>query len=146
LDIFLTLKIGEKVNYSFGHIQFNIDPKNQQFYSDLMNFLGWKEIHKNENMLGVGHSDGSSLWFSKGFSQDENNYDGPGMNHFAFHTKTLNDVDKAVEYLFSKGVPTLFETPRHRPEFSSDSNHTYYQVMFTSPDKILFEIVYIGEK
>ncbi len=134
------------MNYSFGHIQFNIDPKNQNFYSDLMDFLGWKEIHKDENMLGVKHLDGSSLWFSTVRIPHENNYDGHGMNHFAFHTKTINDVDNAFEYLVSKGVPTLFETPRHRPEFCESPDHTYYQVMFESLDKILFEIVYIGIK
>jgi len=68
-------------------------------------------------MLGVKHLDGSSLWFSTVRIPHENNYDGHGMNHFAFHTKTINDVDNAFEYLVSKGVPTLFETPRHRPEF-----------------------------
>ena len=37
----------------------------------------------------------------------------------------------------------LFETPRYRPDFSSEPN-TYYQIMFESPDRILFEIVYVG--
>ena len=40
----------------------------------------------------------------------------------------------------------LFETPRHRPEFAESDGHTYYQVMFASPDGILFEIVYVGPK
>ena len=31
-----------------------------------------------------------------------------------------------------------------RPEFSQDTDHTYYQVMFETPDKILIEVVYGG--
>jgi hypothetical protein len=56
------------------------------------------------------------------------------------------DVDAAVEYLRGKSVETLFETPRHRPDFGMGEGQTYYQVMFKSPDNLLFEIVYIGAK
>jgi hypothetical protein len=38
----------------------------------------------------------------------------------------------------------LFDTPRHRPDFSQSPDHTYYQIMFESPDRILFEVVYTG--
>jgi hypothetical protein len=48
-------------------------------------------------------------------------------------------------WLKESGIPHLFETPRHRPEFSEGDN-TYYQVMFESPDRILFEVVYTGPK
>ncbi len=37
-------------------------------------------------------------------------------------------------------------TPRHRPEFSQGPDQTYYQVMFESPDRVLFEVVYTGPK
>lgn len=130
----------------FGHIQFNINLQNINFYQELLTFLGWKVLHKDDSMLGVGYSDGTSLWFSPNTLSIENNYDGPGMNHIAFHTETIADVDKAITYLLAKNIPILFDTPRHRPEFSNGPDHTYYQVMFESPDRILFEIVYIGPK
>jgi hypothetical protein len=44
------------------------------------------------------------------------------------------------------GIQALFDTPRHRPEFCSSPDNTYYQVMFESPDRILFEVVYTGPK
>ncbi len=34
--------------------------------------------------------------------------------------------------------------PHHRPEFAMNEKYTYYQVMFETPDRILFEIVYMG--
>jgi hypothetical protein len=51
-----------------------------------------------------------------------------------------------VVYLREHNVQPLFETPRHRPEFSAGPDQTYYQVMFESPDRILFEVVYTGPK
>jgi hypothetical protein len=51
-----------------------------------------------------------------------------------------------VTYLKQHGIKALFETPRHRPEFSGSEAETYYQVMFESPDRILFEVVYTGPK
>ncbi len=49
-----------------------------------------------------------------------------------------------VNYLRERNIPPLFDTPRHRPEFAMNEEYTYYQVMFESPDRILFEIVYMG--
>ena len=57
------------------------------------------------------------------------------MNHIAVGAESVSDVDAAGQYLRGKGVALLFETPRHRPEFSSPGE-TYYQVMF--------EFVYTG--
>ncbi|MDO9120413.1 MAG: hypothetical protein Q7U31_01420, partial [Anaerolineaceae bacterium] len=74
-----------------------------------------------------------------------NDYDGIGMNHLGVSVEKQSDVDETVEYLKAKGVTALFETPRHRSEFSGEGS-TYYQVMFESPDKILFEVVYTGPK
>ena len=67
-----------------------------------------------------------------------------GLNHLAFGVDSVADVDNAAEWLTERGIEHLFGTPRHRPEFSSDDKTTYYQVMFESPDKLLFEIVYTG--
>jgi hypothetical protein len=55
-------------------------------------------------------------------------------------------VDTVAAFLRRKNVPALFGTPRHRPEFAEGEGQTYYQVMFTSPDHVLLEVVYIGPK
>jgi catechol 2,3-dioxygenase-like lactoylglutathione lyase family enzyme len=130
----------------FGHIQFNVDLKNLNFYHELLTFLGWKVLHQSNNMLGCGYLDGSSLWFTNSLKDVKNDYDGTGMNHIAFHTETIADVNEAVTFLLAKNIPAMFDTPRHRPEFSNGPDQTYYQVMFETPDKILVEIVYIGPK
>ena len=59
---------------------------------------------------------------------------------------TQADVDATVGYLEKQGVAALFETPRHRPDFATSETDTYYQVMFESPDGVLFEVVYTGPK
>jgi hypothetical protein len=56
------------------------------------------------------------------------------------------DVDTVKDFLEEKNTRMLFDTPKHRPEFSSQEDETYYQIMFESPDKILWEVVYIGKK
>lgn len=131
------------VKSSIGHIQFNVDLANLAFYKDLFTFLGWAVWYDDPTMLGVGAGNGSSLWFAAAAPQFSNHYDGKGMNHLGIAVETQAAVDEAVAYLSEHGVTALFETPRHRPEFSSPGQ-TYYQVMFETPDRLLIEIVYTG--
>ena len=131
---------------SLGHLQFNVQAENLPFYRDLVVFLGWNLIGDWPGMVGLGTSDGQSLWFSGDVKAVTNDYDGPGLNHLAFAAASIADVDAAVAYLQAHGVALLFETPRHRPEFARDEQSTYYQVMFETPDRILLEIVYIGPR
>ena len=129
-----------------GHIQLNIQPANVPFYRDLMAFLGWQTLYDDEGMLGVGAKSGSSLWFVPQTKDVKNDYDGPGMNHLAISAGSQADVDATVAYLRERTVELLFETPRHRPEFAQSEDQTYYQAMFESPDRIVFEVVYTGPK
>jgi catechol 2,3-dioxygenase-like lactoylglutathione lyase family enzyme len=133
----------EKTNFS--HIVAWIDIKNLAFYKGLFQFLEWGTLYDDPNMLGVGDEHGCSLWFGAALKDHANDYDGTGVNHIGIAVKKQADVDTAVAYLKKLGIPALFETPRHRPEFSGPGT-TYYQVMFESPDRILFEIVYTGPK
>ena len=129
-----------------SHIQFNVKASNMQFYRDLMNCLGWPTIYDSPEMFGVLGKNGESLWFSGNIKEVSNDYDGPGMNHIGIGAPAQADVDAVVGFLKDKGVPALFETPRHRPDFSMGEGKTYYQVMFESPDHILWEVVYTGPK
>jgi len=127
-----------------GHIQVNIDTRNLTFYKELFDFLGWSVLYQDENVLGVGDEHGAGVWFVNGLKKVSNDYDGKGMNHLAVAVHTQSDVDQAAEYLKMHGVEALFETPRHRPDFCGSPDETYYQVMFASPDNLLFEVVYTG--
>ena len=131
---------------SIGHLQFNVQPENLAYYRDLLSFLGWQVLYDVEGMVGMGGSHDSSLWFAGQCKPVDNDYDGPGLNHLGLSVPNQADVDAAVDYLRGKGVALLFDTPRHRPEFSSGDDHTYYQAMFETPDRLLLEIVYIGPK
>lgn len=128
-----------------SHIQFNVRVENVPFYKDLFSFLGWGIEHEDSNVVGVSGKHGESIWFIGEVKDVSNDYDGPGMNHLAIGAESQADVDSASEHLTSKDIKMLFETPRHRPEFSGDGT-TYYQIMFESPDRILFEFVYTGPK
>lgn len=127
-----------------GHLQINVDPRNQSFYKELFDFLGWTPLYQDENMLGMGDPHGCGLWFVPGLKQIANDYDGVGTNHIAIAASSQAEVDQTVEYLKAHQITALFNTPCHRPEFSAGPQETYYQVMFKSPDNLLFEVVYTG--
>ncbi|HEU5011308.1 MAG TPA: VOC family protein [Roseiflexaceae bacterium] len=129
-----------------GHMQFNVEPSNVPFYKDLLTTLGWQILYETEGMLGVADKNGVSLWFVGQTKAVSNDYDGPGMNHLAISTAAQADVDAAAAYLSEHDVELLFDTPRHRAEFSQSEEETYYQVMFETPDRILLEVVYTGPK
>lgn len=61
----------------------------------------------------------------------------PQLHHIQFNVRAEN-------LPFYRDL--LFGTPQHRPDFAADDAHTYYQVMFASPDRILLEVVYTGPK
>jgi len=124
----------------------NINAANAGFYKDLFAQLGWPTLHEESSILGVGAANDASLWFVGGANDAPNDYDGRGTNHIAIGAESIADVDTVAGYLNTKNIPALFETPRHRPEFSAGPDETYYQVMFESPDKVLFEVVYTGPK
>ncbi|HVB63891.1 MAG TPA: VOC family protein [Nitrolancea sp.] len=131
---------------SLAHIQFNVLAANLPFYQQLMAFLGWHTIYAGDGMLGVVGANDASLWFIGQVNDAVNDYDGPGMNHLAIGAESQADVDAAATYLAEHGVTALFDTPRHRPDFAASADQTYYQVMFETPDRILFEVVYTGPK
>ncbi len=134
------------IKSSVGHLQYNIDLKNVGFYRDLLTFLGWKVIYDDPNVLGIEGENKVSLWFAKATKGMNNDYDANGANHIGISVPHQADVDDTVAYLKEHGIQGLFETPRHRPEFCGSTEETYYQVMFESPDRILFEVVYTGPK
>ena len=133
---------------SLSHLQFLIDYKNVDFYKSLMEFLGWKEVFSDEGVCGFsnGEEGSASMWFLAQLHEGVQDHDQAGMNHVGIGVKEQSDVDKAVAYLKENNIEPLFGTPTHRPEFSFGEGQTYYQVMFESPDKVLFEIVYTGPK
>ena len=126
-----------------GHVVFGVAAEHQSFYKELLEFLGWGLIYDSPDMCGLGDKIHTSMWFGRPPKSHVNDYDGAGVNHVGIHTALLADVDAAAVYLRGRGVVMLFDTPRHRPEFAG-AGTTYYQIMFESPDRILFEIVYTG--
>lgn len=129
-----------------GHIQVNVAADNLPFYRGLFGFLEWPAIHDADGVLGLAGKGNDSIWFIGGAKDIANDYDGPGVNHIGIGAGSQADVDATAAYLTAQGVEHLFETPRHRPEFAMSEDETYYQVMFESPDRVLFEVVYTGPK
>ena len=111
-----------------------------------MEFMGWNIIFEEKNVVGYKSGTNGDVWFVKTGKNKRVDYDAKGVNHISFRVEKMTDVDRVKKHLEKGGTKMLFDTPRHRPEFSSSKEETYYQIMFESPDKILFEVVYIGKK
>jgi len=129
-----------------GHLQLNVAPENLSFYPDLFAALGWQTIYQDDNMFAAGDANGTSVWVLTNTKTVNNDYDGPGLNHLGIAVDAQKDVDAVAKHIAGRGIEHLFDTPRHRHDFSGDGPDTYYQVMFESPDRILFEIVYQGPR
>jgi catechol 2,3-dioxygenase-like lactoylglutathione lyase family enzyme len=127
-------------------MQFNVLPEHIPFYKELLAFVGWQSLYDSAEMIGVADTNDVSLWFAGQAKTVSNDYDGPGMNHLALAAASQSEVDAVAAYLTKRGVELLFETPRHRAEFTQSAEQTYYQVMFETPDRILIEVVYTGLK
>ncbi len=134
------------MNSFLYHIQLNISFKNLSFYQKLMALLGWEVIFSTNEVVGYHSKTTGDLWLVDCLADKSQDYDLKGVNHISIRVSEQNDVDSVVEFLQKNNVKSLFETPRHRPEFSSSESETYFQVMFKAPDDILFEVVYVGSK
>ena len=130
---------------NLDHLQVNVRAENMDFYKEFVAFLGWNTILEMEGYFGAGGANGGSLWFVADVKDAPSDYDAPGLNHVGISVSKQNDVDAVIGWLKERGIEGLFETPRHR-EVPGKDGHTYYQVMFESPDGALFEVLYIGPK
>jgi catechol 2,3-dioxygenase-like lactoylglutathione lyase family enzyme len=114
------------------------------FYRDFFRWLEWDILRDQPSKFGAGDRNGAGVWVVCPAKEAHNDYDGAGMNHLAVIVDEQQDVDRTCAFLELHGIRPLFGTPRHRPEFCHTQNQTYYQVMFATPDGILFEVYYKG--
>jgi len=111
-----------------------------------MTFLGWSIIFEEKHVSGYKSEKTGDIWFVESSKIEKLDYDNVGVNHISIRVENQSDVDSTLNFLKNYHITALFDTPKHRPEFTSSKDETYYQIMFESPDKILWEIVYIGPK
>ncbi len=130
---------------TLNHLQINIDFKNLSFYKELMSFLGWSIIIEADEVVGYTSGAQCDVWYFRTDNAEEANSDRRGVSHIGFEVEHQLDVDEVTEFLSKYVIKPLYDTPRHRPEFS-EAPKTYYQVMFETPDKVLMEVLYLGEK
>lgn len=134
------------MNSHLYHLQLNIDFKYLGLYRKVMDFLGWSVIFEMDSVIGYKSEQNGDIWFVDTLSKKAQDYDNRGLNHIAIKVEKASDIDDTTAFLKKHSLPPLFDTPKHRPEFANSKEETYYQVMFKTPDNLLFEIVYIGPK
>jgi catechol 2,3-dioxygenase-like lactoylglutathione lyase family enzyme len=127
---------------ALNHVQFNVSAGNFDFYRRLLSQLGF-EVQESEHYV-AGFGNGVSLWFMPSDVSEQQDHDHRGVNHLGLNAETVAEVDAVAAFLPEIGAEALFETPRRRDDFIGGGETDYYQVMFRSPDGILFEVVYTG--
>ena len=126
------------------HLQVNVTPEHAGFYRDLFAWLDWDVVFTHELAHGVRGPNGTYLWFESIATDAPIDRDGRGVNHIAIGAGSKEVVDELARWLVGRAIEPLFGTPQHRPEFAANINGHYYQLMFESPDGILFEFVLTG--
>jgi catechol 2,3-dioxygenase-like lactoylglutathione lyase family enzyme len=126
-----------------GHIQINVSDKNKSFpfYKELLTQLGYRSVHEEEHVLGMGNGK-ESIWFDQvadKYQQAKFHRKQTGINHLAFWVSKKEDVDEIVNnFVKARGLATLYGSPKEFPEYMPG----YYAVFFEDPDRIKIEIVY----
>jgi catechol 2,3-dioxygenase-like lactoylglutathione lyase family enzyme len=127
---------------SLAHIQLNILDANKSlpFYKALFEYFDYKIIDESSEHIGVSNG-GTDFWIIQ--TEDKHKTVGfhrknTGLNHLAFNVGSRENVDKFCdEFLKSRGITTLYDSPKIFPEYSED----YYAVFFEGPDRIKIEIM-----
>lgn len=127
---------------SLNHLQLNVSGDNLDYYRRLLTQLGFNVPETEGYVSGFG--DGVSLWFMPSEVAEKQDHDQRGVNHIAINADAVDDVDAAAAFLAELETEALFGTPQRRDDFIGGGETDYYQVMFRSPDGILFEVVYTG--
>lgn len=126
------------------HLQINVSHEHAVFYRELFAWLDWETVFQHEIAYGVRGPNGTYLWFESIDGSELADRNARGVNHIAIGATSVESVDAAVDWLGKRGISPLFETPRRRAEFAANTGGDYYQLMFESPDGILFEFVFTG--
>lgn len=126
------------------HLQLNVsDVKiSLPFYRELLGYFDYKIIDESKEHLGMGNGT-TDFWIigvENKFRNKIFHRKYPGINHLAFRVDHKEAVDKFVsEFLQSQSIVTLYNSPRHFPEYQEG----YYAVYFEDPDRFKLEVLYI---
>ena len=133
------------MNGFLEHIILNIsDPKKSfPFYKDFFDYFGYKIIAQEEgDHIAFRKKGTTDFWIvatDAKYLPNKFHRKNVGVNHFAFHISSKEDVDKFVEeFINPRRIETLYETPKAFPQYTPD----YYAVFFEDPDRIKLEVAF----
>ena len=128
------------------HIALNVsDPSTSfPFYRDLFLYFGYRVIRDDQDHIAFRKDGTPDFWIRTA----EQRYVGNGfhrknigINHFAFHVSSRQDVDSFYEvFIKAHGVQTLYDTPKLFSKYTND----YYAVFFEDPDRLKLEVSFFS--
>lgn len=132
-----------KVKSFIYHIQINVSDtkKSFPFYTELLEHLDYEVTYDGKKVLGLSNGT-TDVWLiqtTKPYLPIGFHRKNIGLNHVAFGVTSKEDVDKfAKDFLKTKKIKVLYDSPREFPEYEKD----YYAVYFEDPDRVKLEVVY----
>ena len=123
-----------------GHIKLAVTDfsKSFDFYSSLLNQIGYREVYKDNNHAGWVSPNGFGLWIAVATVKNHiYRFSAPGLHHFCFKAGSSKQVDDVYEFLVDNNI-VVFDKPQKYPEYTSG----YYSVFFADPDGIKLELAY----
>lgn len=128
---------------SIGHIILNVKdfPISEKFYDELMQKLGFRIDHQDENeecILKSYMCSEHNLWirFSK-VDESKNFVRNVGLDHLAFLVESKTNVVETYELIKKLNVK-ITRKPKAYPEYTE----TYFAFFFRDPNEIPLEIYY----
>lgn len=123
-----------------GHIKLAASDltRSAAFYVALFGKLGYTQVLDEADCVGWKTPEGFGIWIEQAEISDyPYKFSAPGLHHFCFKAKLLEQVDELHAFLVEKGV-SIFDPPAKYPEYTED----YYAVFFADPDGIKLEVAY----
>lgn len=123
-----------------GHLTLAVNnlKRSKQFYTNLFEQLGFKQILNSEQSVAWATREGFGIWIKQAkHVKPRYKYFVPGLQHLCFKAKTRKAVDEVYKIFVARKRP-FFEAPKSYPDYTPK----YYAVLFADPDGIKIEVAY----
>ena len=123
-----------------GHTKLSVSDfkKSYQFYKDIFELLGYKQVQDKKDRAGWTSLDGYGVLIAQAKTTDyKYKFEAPGLHHLCLKASSVELVDKVHELVLIKDVYVSGPSKKY-PEFTDK----YYAVYFADPDGIKLEVAY----
>jgi predicted lactoylglutathione lyase len=113
-------------------------PRSEVFYDWLLTALGYTCVVQTNRYTMWWSAQAGAITLSDADPLKTTTDQAPGLHHFALAAESSEQVDRIYQRLQVIGAQIL-----HPPKNVENSNMAYYSLLFTDPDGLRLELVYM---